>query len=353
MIRALRMPERLFAIVMWLVSLAFAAFLIGLGGKIVADLPRLQSRLEVEQFVADRAELDRLRAQVRQLELDQRALNDRRAQAQLALTTAANAYRSAQAQYQNWVATRTATTDPRQDPEVLRRTQELDGLKQAERAAQMQVEELDRSLLTASQAVARNRRAEADLMRDAQSAYQRALFLQELRVFGVRLALTLPLLAVAAWLIARKRSSEYWPLARGFVLFAAFTFFFELVPYLPSYGGYVRNIVGVVITVLVGRQAIVSFNRYRARQQEAEAKPDAERRQEISYDTSLLRLAKKVCPGCERPVELDNPQIDFCQHCGLSLFDHCTQCQTRKSAFARFCFACGSSAAQPGEPPTA
>jgi len=92
MIRALRMPERLFAIVMWLVSLAFAAFLIGLGGKVVADLPRLQSRLEVEQFVADRAELDRLRAQVRQLELDQRALNDRRAQAQLALTTAANAY---------------------------------------------------------------------------------------------------------------------------------------------------------------------------------------------------------------------------------------------------------------------
>ncbi|MNC47668.1 Double zinc ribbon [compost metagenome] len=176
---------------------------------------------------------------------------------------------------------------------------------------------------------------------------------QELKVFLIRLALTLPLLLVAGWLFARQRKSTWWPFVWGYIYFALFVFFVELVPYLPSYGGYVRNIVGVVITVLVGRQAIVSFNRYRERQQEAEAKPDAERRKEISYDTSLLRLAKKVCPGCERPVDLDNPQIDFCQHCGLSLFDHCTHCQQRKSAFARFCFACGSDAAQPTEPPVA
>ena len=118
----------------------------------------------------------------------------------------------------------------------------------------------------------------------------------------------------------------------------------ELVPYLPSYGGYVRYVVGIVITVLVGWQAIVSLNRYLEKQKLAEQLPDAQRREELSYDTALTRLSKSVCPGCERAVDLKNTAIDFCPHCGIGLFDHCGTCQTRKGAFARFCHACGSSA---------
>ena len=59
---------------------------------------------------------------------------------------------------------------------------------------------------------------------------------------------------------------------------------------------------------------------------------------------ALARLAKNVCPGCERPVDLKNETIDFCPHCGIGLFDRCGQCTTRKSAFAHFCHACGTSA---------
>ena len=70
---------------------------------------------------------------------------------------------------------------------------------------------------------------------------------------------------------------------------------------------------------------------------------DAEqRRDELSYDTALARLSKGVCPGCERPVDLKNPDIDFCPHCGIGLFDHCLPCTARKSAFAKFCHACGA-----------
>ena len=348
MFKSLRVPERLFGIVMWVVSIVFAAFLIGLGGRIIADLPRLETTLTVDEF-ADEATLAGVRADIRTLSARERDLSAEHERAQLSLTGVSNAYRSALASYSNWVATRTATTDPRQDPEVLRRTRALDGLKASEREAQVNVERLDRELLETRQTLETRRTTEQQLLTDAQDDYDAALFRQELRIFGFRLAVTLPLLLLAWWLIAKKRHSDYWLLMRGFVLFAVFTFFFELVPYLPSYGGYVRYGVGIVLTAVAGHYVIRAMRAYLAKRRVIEQQTEEERRHSLGAEDALKKMTANVCPGCERPLMTTGDVVpDFCVHCGLRLFDRCGACETRRNVFFHYCPKCGSATALAG-----
>jgi predicted RNA-binding Zn-ribbon protein involved in translation (DUF1610 family) len=343
MSKALRLSEKWFRRGLWLVALVFAGFLIGLGGTVVGDLPKVEKRLEIDDFL-DRPAAERLREGIKR---SQRAGED----AQVALDQARLKYRVAQADTQsaretfnNWLATRRVTQLSDQDPELVARTRALDGLRQAERDAQAKVQAQEQLALNARQAQANAQQQVQEMERAAQERLNAEYRRVELRVFLYRLALTLPLLLAAGWLFKTRRHSTYWPFVWGFIFFALFAFFVELVPYLPSYGGYVRYIVGIVITVLVGRQAILSLNRYLERQRLAEQLPDVQRREELSYDTALARLAKSVCPGCERGVDLKNDKIDFCPHCGIGLHDHCERCTVRKNAFQKFCHACGAGA---------
>jgi predicted RNA-binding Zn-ribbon protein involved in translation (DUF1610 family) len=347
MSKALRLSEKWFQRGLWLVALAFAGFLIGLGGKIVDNLGMVEQPLALEQFM-DQQRLPAVRDSLKQEEARQAAASSALEQARQKHQVAQANTQSARETFDNWLATRQVTARPEQDPELVKRTQQLDALKAEERKALAAVEAQQQAYLDASQARDKAQQEWDKLERDARGPYDAALRAQELRVFGYRLLLTLPLLAVAIWLFKTQRKSQYWPFVWGFIYFAAFAFFVELVPYLPSYGGYVRYLVGIALTVLIGRQAIVSLQRYLERQKAAEALPDSQRRDTLSYDLALARLDKGVCPGCERPVDLKDPGRDFCPHCGIGLFNRCQACNARKSAFSRFCHACGTQARADG-----
>ena len=340
MTKSLRLTEKWMHRGLWLVALVFAGFLIGLGGTVVGDLPQVEKKLVIEDFM-DSVATANLKNAITNAEVTGRTAEDALEQAQLKRRAAQADSAIASQTFNNWLATRRATQLADQDPELIARTKVLDGLKDKERAAGVAVEAQQQAALDARQTGVRERRKLDELQQSAQQALNAEDRKVELRVFLYRLALTLPLLVLAGWLFVKKRKGTYWPFVWGFIIFSLFAFFVELVPYLPSYGGYVRYVVGIVVTVLVGRQAIISLNRYLEKQKLTEQLPDLLRREELSYDTALTRLSKSVCPGCERPVDLKNVAIDFCPHCGIGLFDHCGKCTARKSAFAKFCQACG------------
>ena len=343
MSKGLRLTEKWMQRALWLVAFVFAGFLIGLGSLIVQNVQYAEAPLLVEQFM-NPAQMAELRAGMEAAHEAQQGARSRLEQAEQKHTVAASNTTSARATFGNWLATRQATARPDQDPELIKRTEALDGLVRAERTALAAVEAEKQILLDATQASERAGLRWEALEEPARVALADAIDASNLRIFLYRLVLTLPLLLVAGWLFKHKRKTPYWPFTWGFILFALFTFFFELVPYLPSYGGYVRFIVGIILTIVIGRYAIVWLQGYLARQRQAEALPDAERRQGMRYDVAQTRLSKSLCPGCERAVNVKDETNDFCPHCGIGLFNRCLACTMRKNAFARFCFGCGAAA---------
>lgn len=344
MIKGVRVPERVYRGVLWVVSIVFAGFIIGLGNLVIGDLPIVEGQVytaPAEETPAVR----QVRDEIRTVERSKTAIDDKLDIQRLQLDQAQRMSGTANETFKAWIAARTATTNPAQDPEVLARTRELEQLKANERSIQQAIADLENQRAPLDQRESTLRLRENQLISDAIPAQERAMFWQELRVFALRLAITLPMLGVAAWMVARKRKSDNWPLMRGFVLAAVFVFFVELVPYLPSYGGYIRYIVGIALTLAAGHFLIRNMRAYLANRQAIEAQAEKERRARVSHDEAFKKMAAKVCPGCDRPISTTgDAEANFCVHCGLTLFDHCHSCNTRKMAFFRFCMTCGTPA---------
>jgi hypothetical protein len=346
MSKGLRLSETWFNRGLWLIALIFAAFLIGLGSLVVGDLPQVEQSLNAEQYI-DSAAVQPIRAEIAAKDAQAEAKNAEVARLQLQADDARNISTEATQTFDNWLETRKATGLSNQDPELISRTKGLDALKAKESDLNRKLSGLNQELLAINQSKSALSVQQDRYYAAAQEKLNAQLRKQELRVFLYRLLIALPLIALAGYLFVKQRKTRQWPFVWGFIFFALFTFFVELVPYLPSYGGYVRYIVGIILTVVIGRYVINALHAYLERQKEEEQKPDTERREDINYDLALGRIAKKVCPGCERPINLEDTARNFCTHCGICVFDHCTGCETRKSAFARFCQACGLVVKQP------
>lgn len=351
--KAARRPLFWFNLGMWIVSFVIASLFIQLGALVMSDVPTAGNRIALADYVEPDllADVDsRMTRNETALADTRRAIED----AEFVLSSRTLDYQNQRASFENWIKTRTATAADSQNADVVKRVQAIEDLKIAERDAQRTIEDLRVTELT-------QRRAQQDLVAEKHAIenaaivpFEKARSREVLKVFGLRLALTLPLLLLSGWLIAQKRRSQYWPVYRGFVIFALFAFFIELVPYLPSYGGYVRYVVGIVLALLFAHFAIRGMNRYLAQKESEEQRPETEKRNAIAYETAVKKISDGVCPSCDRqfgdvklskgekPGETD---VDYCVHCGFCLFARCANCHTRENSFFKFCGSCGSQSA--------
>lgn len=341
--KGLRLTERWMRCALWLVAFVFAGFLIGLGRQVVDNLAYLEPVPPAETFI-DPTKLASIKAEIKAAEDANDTASQALEQADHAHQVAAANTASAREAFDNWVATRKATVRPDQDQELIARTHGLDKLVESERAARAAVELQKKAMLDAKQAKGRAEDAYRAVLEPAERQAYIVENMAERKLFYCRLGVTIPLLIVGAWLFKYKRNGTYWPFVWGFIFFALFAFFVELVPYLPSYGGYVRYGVGIVLTVLGGRYAIRWLQSWVDRQKAAEALPEQQRRTTMRYDAAMQRIGKSVCPSCERTINFTDQSVGHCPHCGIGLFDRCPACSTRKNAFARFCFSCGTPA---------
>lgn len=340
--KAFLQPEKLFSLTMWIVALLFAWFLMGFGGLIIRDLPLATRNLSPEQFATP--QMQSLKQAESAIETQKSVKNDQRELLVQTLSAAQSQYDAEHSNFQNWLSTRAATQAADQDQELVSRTRKLEVLKENQVGIQSKIDALDQQLLQMSQQGEQLDAQYGALEQHSDQLYAHAVFRQELRVFGYRLLFILPLVAVALWLFIRQRKSKYWPFVWGFIFFALFSFFVELVPYLPSYGGYIRYIVGLILVLIAGYYGIGWMQAYLVQRQQTAKAGENERRQKLDHIVAIKKLAANVCPSCERQLTASKEGVvnNFCMYCGLKLFRNCPVCQTRHNSFFSFCPTCGT-----------
>ena len=350
--------ERTSRLVYYAISVILCAFLILLSSQIIDDLDTATVRPETEAFL-DRQAVGQLERRAAGLAAQVRALRDKNALIERTMLTAQQNYANEKQSFENWVKTRKTLGSPGQDQEVVSRANKLDEFYKVEQAWRAQLDARQTSIEANEKQQAQVQTLLERQNQRASEKYETALKGYELKVFLLRLLFVGPILGLGIFFFIRYRRHKFWPLYFGFTLFSLYAFFFGLVPYLPSYGGYIRSVVGVALSAGLGYYAIKTIRAYLDRKQEELKASSQERAQNVQLEVAEKALENHFCPSCgkdfiikkwEFPLKADANDAyrlvtDFCRHCGLELFSSCASCGTKNFSHLPFCACCG---ARPG-----
>jgi predicted RNA-binding Zn-ribbon protein involved in translation (DUF1610 family) len=347
--------ERRSRLVYYSISAILCLFLVLLSNRIIGDLDSATTSPYLESFENQErlATIDK-EMEARSAALE--ALNSKKETIAKTITTAKENHANEKQSFDNWLQTRKTLGSPDKDKEVIDRARKLDEFYKVEQEWRSQLNVLQEQIDDVRKERQKIQSSIDDEQAEAYEKYRQALKRYELKVFLIRLVFVAPVLTLGIFFFVRYRRHKFYPLFFGFTLFSFYAFFFGLVPYLPSYGGYVRYSVGVALSAGLGWYAIKRIRQF-IEQKQAELKISTqERARKIQSATAEKALENHFCPSCGKdfilrkwefsvanPVAADTYQhvTTFCRHCGMELFKECGNCDTKNFAHLPFCASCG------------
>ena len=348
--------ERTSRIVYYSISIILCIFLILLSNRIIGDLDNTTNRPHLMDFENENvlAELDK-NIEVQNAELDN--LRSKKETIEKTIAIAKENHANEKQSFDNWLETRRTLGSPDKDKEVIARVKKLDEFFKVEQEWRTELNLLQTQIDEANKKKQEIQKSIDKEEAEASEKYEKALKKYDLKVFLIRLIFVVPILALGIFFFIRYRRHKFYPLFFGFTLFSLYAFFFGLVPYLPSYGGYVHYSVGIVLTVGLGYYAIKRIRQF-IEQRQAELKISTqERAKKIQATVAEKALENHFCPSCgkdfllrkwefpaTKTTETDTYKFvtTFCRHCGMELFKQCNNCGTNNFAHLPFCSSCGT-----------
>lgn len=343
-------------IVYALISIVLAGFLISLSYNIMYDMDEVVTAPRYVDFVGDEV-ADGFNKQIKALDNESEMLDESKMNVLKLIQTAELNKRHEQESFDNWNKARGTLGTATQDKEVLKRLAKVDEYQKIVQSWQLKYDSIssiqdelykERQTINIKSEEAKNKATE-----EYHKVYQQ----YSLKVFGIRLLFATPILALGIFFFVKKRKNRYSPLYMGFSLFSVYVFFFGLVPYLPSFGGYIRYGVGILLTIGVGYYAIKQLLAYQERRKLELKQSTEERSLKMQSDTASKSFENHVCPSCgkdyllkvwevidsDTPIKITRAVVpsNYCRYCGLQLIKKCQHCHQDNYAHLPFCIKCG------------
>jgi len=339
----------------YFIAIVLCGFLISLSAKLMDDVDQWKERPQLEAFenldlIAKEKQL------IKNIDADIDVKREQQKSIQNTLNIANNNYENAKESFDNWLAARKTIGSPKEDKAILKRANKLDAYYKTQQDWEKELGVLNNEvyLLKKEQRIIKER-----MSLERENAYKlqsKAIQKYNLKVFLIRLLFILPILLIGIFFIVKFRKHKYWPLFLGFVLFSFYAFFVGLVPYLPSYGGYIRYSVGIILSVVFGIYAINKIKAFIERKKKELKAPTTERAKKVQTETAEKALDNHMCPSCGKDFivkKWDKPSskkqqhmsygvvTNFCRFCGLELFTPCGKCGEENFVHLPFCASCG------------